>query len=275
MYLARILTTPERIKLFKEINRVHREVYGSKILYRCAWGGDYIDIENNDRFDHHNEWVPIGKSDIGKYYFQDYKGKEITLLRGVFEWEAYYFHHLNPYKPYKYSKLTEGDFITDNLGRRIRPDINHPVDCLETTFEVLQRKDDGRIWISSSWLYHPDCYGSGEGFGDEIYDALTEAAGGDEKVAKDLQVKYEAIKDSNRREFEKALERYFKGGKLQSKYWNWGYLLAASRERRIKTPEQLNEAMVEEGEHFRGSLEGFIGWLRCNGLNLGRRLKKA
>jgi len=167
------------------------------------------------------------------------------------------------------NKLTEVDFISDDLGKKIRPDISHPVHCLETMINVQQRKGDGKIWISSNWLYHPDCYGSGEGFGDEIYETLSEAAGGDEKITEGLWAKYEEIKDSNRYEFEKALERYFKGGGLQSKYWNWGYLLAASKERRIKTLEQLHEAMEEENEHFRSSLEEFIGWFRSNGLKLG------
>jgi aconitase B len=49
--------------------------------------------------------------------------------------------------------------------------------------------------------------------------------------------------------------------------------LAASREHRIKTLEQLNEAMEEEDDHFRSSLEEFIEWFRSNGLNLGKKVE--
>jgi len=274
--LIKILSVPERIRLFKEINKVHREMYGWQLLYENAWGGDYINIESDVRLDYHGEWVPMGKSDPGKYYFQDHDGKDLPSLMGIFAWQAYYFYHLNPYKFFDFSKnkLSEEDFISDNLGKRIRPDISQPVHCLGSLITVQQRKGDGKIWISSNWLYHPDCYGSGEGFRAEIYKALSEAAEGDEKVAEALQAKYEKIKDSNRFEFEKALERYFKGGKLQSRYWNWGYLLAASRERRIKTLNQLNEAMDEEDGHFINSLEEFIGWFKSNGLNLGEKAEE-
>lgn len=269
--MARILSIPERIRLFKEINRVHKEIYGWKMIYDNVWHIGKIDIENDVRLGL-NEPVPISKSDAGKYYFLDDKGKDIPSFKGILAWEAYYFYHLNPYKILDYKKeLTDEDFIFDGLGKRIRPDVNHPVHCLETIIEVQQRKDDGKIWISSNWLYHPDCYGSGEGFGTEIYRTFDEAVGGDEKIYEKLQTKYEEITDANGYEFEKALERYFKGGKLQSKYWYGGYLLAASKERRIKTLEQLNEAMEEEDKHFKSTLEEFIGWFRSNGLNLGEK----
>ena len=267
--MARILSVPERIRLFKKINRVHKEMYGWKMIYDNAWHAGKIDIENDIRLGL-DEPVPISKSDASKYYFLDDKGRDIPSFKG-FAWQAYYFCHLNPYKFFNYgkNKPSDEDLISDSFGKRIRPDIGHPVDCLETMIEVQQRKGDGKIWISSNWLYHPDCYGSGEGFGTEIYRAFVDAARGDEKIAEGLWAKYEKITDVNRYEFKNALESYFKGGKLQYKYWDGGYLFAASKERRIKTLVQLNEAMEEEDEHFRSSLDEFIGWFRSNGLNLG------
>jgi hypothetical protein len=274
--LVKILSVTERIKLFKEINRVHRAIYGSRMLYRGAWGRiEYIDIDRDAR-EGSNGWDPISREEAREYYFHDDKGKDITLLRGIFAWQAYYFYHLNPHRFVESNKkkFEDENFFFNSFGKRIGLDISHSVDCLETMIEVQQRKEDGKIWISSNWLYHPDCYGSGEGFGTEIYRAFREAAKGDEKVTEKLQAKYEEITNANGYEFKKALERYFKGGKLQSKYWYGGYLLAASKERRIKTMEQLNKAMEEEDEHFRSSLEGFIGWLRSNGLNLGEKAEE-
>ncbi|MBO3803809.1 MAG: hypothetical protein JTT11_08095, partial [Candidatus Brockarchaeota archaeon] len=165
--MARILPIPERIKLFKEINRVHKETYGWKMMYKNAWyGAGKIDIENDVRLDYHGRWVPMGRSEAGKYYFQNDKGNDITLLRGIFSWQAYYFYRLNPYRIIDYKEeLADEDFISDGLGKRIRPDVSRPVHCLETMIKVQQRKDDGKIWISSNWLYHPDCYGSGPGVG--------------------------------------------------------------------------------------------------------------
>jgi len=248
---------------------VHKATYGWKMIYDNAWHAGKIDIENEIRLGL-DEPVPISKSDVGKYYFLDDKGRDIPSFKGLFEWQAYYFYHLNPYKFFDFgkNKPSDEDLISDNFGKRIRPDVDHPVDCLETMIAVQQRKDDGKVWISSNWLYHYDCYGSGEGVGGDIYETLGEVAGGDEETTKNLQEKYEEITDFNGYEFKKALERYFKGGKLQFKYWNGGYLFAASKERRIKTLEPLNEAMGEEDEHFRSSLEEFIGWFRSNGLNL-------
>jgi len=274
--LIRILSVPERIKLFKEINRVHKQIYGSRMLYRCAWGGDYINIENDVRLDYHNEWVPINRSDAGKYYFYDDKGKDIPSLLGIFAWEAYDFYHLNPYEYRKVygQKLADEDLISDYRGKRIRPDISHPIRCQQTYFNIQQRREGGKVWISSSWLYHYDCYGSGPGAGSLIYETLSESVGGDEKEVENLQKIYEEISDANGYEFKKALKRYFKGGKLQYNYWNGGYLFAASKEWRIKTLDQLNEAIEEEDKHFRNRLEEFIGWLRSNGLNLGKNAEE-
>jgi len=277
--LPRYLMITERIKLFKEIDRVHREIYGWKTIYENAWyGSGRIDIESDMRFDVvQGGWIPMGNSDAEKYYFQDDKGKDIPSLRGIFAWQAYHFHHLNPYRFLEPSKkeLVGEDFISDGMRKRIRPDITHPVNCLGSLIEVQQRREDGKIWISSIWIYHHDCYGSTPGFGGEVYKSLNEAAGGDEKVAEELQAKYEEITDSNGYEFEKALERYFRGGRLQSKNWYGGYLFAASKERRIKTLEQLNEVLEEEDGHFRSSLEEFVVWLRSNGLNLGEKAEES
>lgn len=270
------MSVPERIRLFKEINRVHREIYGSRMLYRGAWGRiEYIDIDRDVR-ESSDGWDPISSEEAREYYFLDDKGKDITLLRGSFAWQAYYFYHLNPYRLSEFYKkeLGDEDFISDGLGKRIRPDINHPVNCLETTINVQQRKDNEMIWITSDWLYHYDCYGSGEGVGGDIYETLSEVAGGDEKISKKLQAKYEEITDFNGFEFKKALERYFKGEKLQSKYWYGGYLFAASQEWRIKTLEQLDEALATEEKHFSNTLEKFVGWFRNNGLNLGEKAEE-
>lgn len=258
--MARIMSVPERIRLFKEINRVHKAIYGWKIIYENAWNGDgRIDIENDASFDlYHKKWVPMIKSEAGKYYFQDDKGKDIASLLGVFAWQAYYFYHLKPHK----------GPISDELVKSIIPEVSHSLECLESIIEMQQNNENGMIWISSNWLYHYDCYGSGEGVRGDVYETFSEVAGGDEEISKKLQAKYEEITDLHGSEFKKALERYFKGGKLQSKYWYGGYLFSASRERRIKTMEQLNEAMEEEDEHFRSNLEEFVRWFRSNGLNL-------
>jgi len=275
--LVKILSFTERIKLFKEINRVHREIYCSRMLYRGAWGWiDYIDIDRDAR-ESSNGWYPINSEEASEYYFRDDKGKDITSLQGSFAWQAYYFYHLNPYRFLELGKnrLTEEDFISDDFGKKIRPDISHPVHCLETTINVQQRKDNGMIWITSGWLYHYDCYGSGEGVGGDIYETLSEVARGDEKISKKLQAKYEEITDFNGYEFKKALERYFKGEKLQSKYWYGGYLFSASNEWRIKTLEQIDQALAMEEKHFSRTLEEFVGWFRSNGLNLGEEAEES
>lgn len=116
--MPRFLSIPERIRLFKEINRVHKAIYGSRILYRCAWGGDYIDIENDVRLNYNGEWVPISQSNAGKYYFHDHKGKDIPSFWGTFAWEACDFYHLNPYKflDFGKNKPSDEDLISDSFG---------------------------------------------------------------------------------------------------------------------------------------------------------------
>jgi hypothetical protein len=135
------LTIPERIKLFKEVNRVHREIYGWRVLYQTPWGKVYfIDIDKNTRATYNN-WVPMCKSEIIEYYFRDRRGRDITSLRGLFAWQAESFYHVNPYVFRDYDhKLKEEDFVTDNLGKRIKLDISQPVKCLETSISVQQRR---------------------------------------------------------------------------------------------------------------------------------------
>lgn len=273
--LTKILSIPERIRLFKEINRVHRKIYGWNMIYDNAWNAHgHIDIARDLRFDL-KECIPINKSKAGKYYFYDNKDMDITLLRGIFSWQAYYFYHLNPYKVLgRHNELPEEDFISDGLGKRIRPDVSHPVNCEVTLIEVLQRKGDGRIWISSNWLYDANCYSSGGGFRDDVFAALSEAAGGDEEASKELREKYEDADYANGYWFDKALERYFRGGRLKARCWDRGYLFAATREWRIKTLGQYEEALKAEKERFQGALEEFIGWLRRNGINLDGRAEE-
>jgi hypothetical protein len=134
---------------------------------------------------------------------------------------------------------------------------------------VQQRKDDGQIWISSSWLYHLDCYSSVASFSNDILKTLNEATGGDEYQTQALWNKYDEVSDRDRQEFERAIKNYYRGGKLKGKCWDAGYLFAASREWRIKTFEQLNAALKVEDKQFSTKLEEFIGWLRDNGLSLG------
>jgi len=268
--LARILSVPERIRLFKEINRVHKKMYGWNIVYENAWTLTHIDIERNLALNV-EDWVSINKSNERKYYFLDRDGKELPSFRGTFAWQAYYFYHLNPYKffePYK-NELTDKDFISDGLGKRIRPDVSHPVNCDVTLIEVLQRKGDGKIWITSNWLYDANCYSSGGGFRDDVFAALRESVGGDEETSGELREKYEDADYANKYWFDKALERYFRGGRLRARCWDRGYLFAATREWRIKTLGQYEEALKAEKERFQGALEEFIGWLRRNGINLG------
>jgi len=275
--LVKILSIPERIKLFKEINKIHKEMYGWKMLYENAWGGDYIDIESDVRFDYHDEWVPIDKSDACKYYFNDTKGKDIASLLGTFAWQAYYFYHLNPYRFLELgkNKLADEDFILNGLGKRIRPDVDHPVTCLETIIEVQQRKEDGKIWISSNWLHDPDCYAAALAFGEEISKTFRVAAKEDGKIFDRLWEKYIEINDANKYEFRRALERYFKGEKMSCKNWDSAYVLTASRPWKIKNREQLNEALEIEHKNFHRVLEEFIQWLRDGGLNLGEKAEES
>jgi len=270
--LTKILTVPERIRLFKVINRVHEAMYGWKIIYWNVWNGDRIDIESDIRFDsYHKKWIPLDKSDEGRYYFHDDEGRDISWLRGIFAWEAYNFPHLNPYKYHQYNEPVEEDFISDSLGKRIGPDVGHPIYCLETTFDVRQRKDDGKIWISSNWIYH---YATVSEFGNDISDTLSEAARGDEKISEELRKKYEDVAWENGQWFKKALERYFEGGQLNAKYWAGGYLFTASKEWRIKTLEQFNEARDAEEKHFSNTLEEFIVWFKDNGISLGAKAEE-
>jgi len=273
--LANILSVPERIRLFKEINGVHKAIYGWKTIYENAWYGEgRIDLESDVRFDSYRKtWIPLTKSDEDRFYFHDDKGRDITLLKGLFAWEAYDFSHPNPYEYYDHG-FVEEDFVSDNLGKRIRPDVGHAIFCLETPFNVQQRKDNGKIWISSGWLYHPELYTTVSDFIDDVYTILNEAAGGDEKIYEGLREKYEDANWANKSKFEKALERYFEGWQLNAKHWEGGYLFAASKEWRIKTLEQFEEARDVEEKHFSYILEEFIEWFKDNGISLGAKAEE-
>jgi len=215
-------------------------------------------------------------SEATEYYFRDRRGRDITSLRGLFAWQAEYFYHVNPYAFHDYDhKLKEGDFVSDDLGKRIGPDVSQPVKCLETSISVQQRKEDGKIWISSNWLHHEDCYAATSPFADAITGAMDVVAGGDEMLYDSLWEKYVEICHANESEFERALEGYFGGEGLKGVYWNGGYVFAASKEWRIKTLEQLDEALEAEEGHFSSVLGEFIGWLRSNGLNLGDGAEEA
>jgi len=160
------------------------------------------------------------------------------------------------------------------LGKRIGPEVGHAIFCLETTFNVQQKKDDGKIWISSGWLYHPELYTMVSDFIDDVYTTLSEAAGGDEKIYEGLREKYEDADWANGQWFKEALERYFEGGQLNAKHWEGGYLFAASKEWRIKTLEQFEEARDVEEKHFSHTLEEFIEWFRDNGISLGAKAEE-
>jgi len=96
-----------------------------------------------------------------------------------------------------------------------------------------------------------------------------EAVEGDKEEYERLKRRYGEIDGANYCEFGLALERYAKGRKMSAKHWNGGHVFAASREWRIKTIEQLNEAVKVEEEHFSNVLEEFVLWLKSRGLNLG------
>lgn len=275
--MARILSVQERLKLFKEINRVHKELYGWKMAYENAWyGASRIDIDR-DVILRPKEDVPIGNSQANEFYFSDDKGRDITLLKGLFAWQAYYFYHVNPYKfeghyrptgaqSSERQKLTEDDFVIDELGKRVRPDIGHPVECLESYMGIQQRREDGKIWITSNWLTNE---GVAPSFGEDLFNAIEKAARGDGKALNGLRDRFEAIDDANRHEFEEALGKYFRGGSLEGRYWHGGYAYAASREWRIKTREELDAALEAEERHFWGVIEAFMQWLRVGELHLG------
>jgi hypothetical protein len=101
------------------------------------------------------------------------------------------------------------------------------------------------------------------------------AAGGDEMLYDSLWKKYVEICDANGSEFDRALERYFRGEELKSVYWNRGYVFAASKEWGIKTAEQLKDALEVEEKHFSNVLDEFVKWLRRNSLNLGEKAEEA
>jgi len=69
--------------------------------------------------------------------------------------------------------------------------------------------------------------------------------------------------------FKKALDSYFEGGQLNAKHWEGGYLFAASKEWRIKTLGQFEEARDVEEKHFVEALEEFLEWFKDNGISLG------
>jgi len=281
--LARILSIPERIKLFKEINRVHKDMYGWQLLYDNGLNAEgRIDIDRNLVLHYPKEWVPMTESDARHYYFYDTQNRDITLLRGLFAWEAWYFHHLNPYKfddEYRPSgaeasvslKLSEEDLISNGSGKRIRPDIDHPVECQESLIEVQQRKDSGKIWISSNWRYRPECYGSASYIVEEVYPAITKTAKGDERLVKRIKEKFEQASELNRDEFVMLLERCFKGDRLRGRHWEGGYAFAASRAWKIKNDEQLNEAIKIEDRHFQRVLGQYIRWLRSKVIKLPKK----
>lgn len=264
--MARILSVPERIRLFKDLNRIHKEIYSWKMIYENAQRGEFINIEGDARAVTNN-WVPMDINEAKDYYFHDMDGRDITLLRNLFAWQAYYFNHVNPYKFSKYSTRKK-DLISDSLGKRIRPDAGYQVRCLESLIEVQQRKDDGKIWISSSWQYRPECYGSASYITEELLPAMTKTTEGDERLANIIKEKYWQANDLNRDEFKRELDRYIRGGELRYRHWNGGYVFAASRTWRIKNLKQLNEALKVEDRHFQIVLEQYMRWLESKVIKL-------
>ena len=208
------MTVPQRIGLFKEIDRMHRDTYGWGMIYVNVWNpAGRIAIDKDARI--LDTLVPIGESEATAYYFNDSRGNDITRLRGAFAWQAYEFLHVNPYKFSDYyspggargmRQLGEDDIVSDNLGRRVKSDVGHPVECLETPIEVQQRKDDGVIWISSTWLYHTDCYSTTSPLTDAIYRAISDAARGDEKILGWLRGRFAESREADRSEFKKEGE---------------------------------------------------------------------
>jgi hypothetical protein len=277
------MTVPQRIGLFKEIDRMHRDTYGWGMIYVNVWNpAGRIAIDKDARI--LDKLVPIGEPEATAYYFNDSRGNDITRLRGAFAWQAYEFLHVNPYKFSDYyspggvrgmRQLGEDDIVSDNLGRRVKSDVSHPVECLETPIEVQQRKDDEVIWISSTWLYHTDCYSTTSPFTDAIYRAISDAARGDEKILGWLRGRFAESREADRSEFRKALEGYFRGEKLKGRCWTSGYLFAASEGRMIKTFDELLPALAREEKRFPTVLEEFIAWLRSNELNLGEGAEEA
>jgi hypothetical protein len=271
--MTRILTAPERIKLLREINRVHKETYGWGMPYWNTWGRAYfIDLERDLRATS-DDWVPLDGSEVEKYLFLDEKCGDITSLRGIFSWEASSFYHLNPYK-FDRSRIRAEDIISDGLGKRPRPDIDYPIKCRETPITVQQRKDDGKIWVSSAWQYHMDCYVTTSPFGEAIHDAINQVTWGDGKAYDALAQRYEELTKAKSEEFRSAIDAYFCGGRLDSVCWDRGYVFAPSKEWRIKNTHELNGALEAEDRHSRLSFEEFLNWLRGCGVSLGEKAEE-
>lgn len=266
--MVRIFTVPERIKLFKNINKIHKEIYGWKMIYDNAQRGGSIDIEGDTRAVPIN-WVPMGINEIKDYYFYDTNGRDITLLCSLFAWQAYYFNHVNPYDFSKYDTRQE-DLISDSLGKRVRPDVDHPILCSESLLEVQQRKDDGKIWISSNWQYRPECYGPADLLDEAILASITKQAGGDKNLSDKIKERYWKNKELDKERFMMLLDRYFKGDRLRGRHWEGGYAFAASRTWIIKNSEQLNEALEVEDRHFQKAMEQYFRWFRGKVVKLSK-----
>jgi len=266
--LARILSVSERIRLFKEINRAHQYAYGWNLIYKNIRKEGLIDIERDTTIFSKTK-KQLDESNVESCYFFDDRGNNIRLLRGLFAWEAYDFYHVNPYK-FFVNYMREGDMIVDELGKRLRQDLDHPVKCNISWIDVQQRKKDGKIVISSNWLYPDDCYSAVAPFAAAIDKAIYEASGGDSKIIERLSEKYDRINKLNLNNFNEHLfNDYFKGRKLTRKCWYGGYVFAASKAWKIKTLEEFDKALKVEEEHFSKVLEELIGWMKEGGIRLG------
>ena len=71
------------------------------------------------------------------------------------------------------------------------------------------------------------------------------------------------------------IEGYFRGGELNVKYWDGSYLFAVSKEWRIKTLAQFNEARDVEEKHFSDTLEESIKWFRDNRISMGAKAEES
>lgn len=270
--MTRILSIPERIKLFKEVNRAHKDAYGWNLIYENIRKEGFIDIERNTRISKIDE--QLGESDVESCYFYDDRGNNISLLRGLFSWEAYDFYHINPYK-YNDTYTNKEDVITDELGKRIRVDINHPVRSNISWIDIQQRKTDSKIVISSNWLYPDDCYSAVKPFAASIDKAIYEASKGNDRIIENLSEKYDKINNLYIDNFKEQLfNDYFNGKKLTRKCWYGGYVFVASKAWKIKTLEEFDKALKVEDEHFSKVLEEFISWIREGGVRLGERAEE-
>jgi hypothetical protein len=171
--------------------------------------------------------------------------------------------------------LSEEDFISDSFGKRIRSNINHSVECLTTGIAVQQRKEDGKIWISTTWLYPQDCYSPVSPFGDAVCDVLEKTAKQDEEAFKKIWQRYEEIMLADRERFETELEGYFRGDGLRSRYWHDGYIFAASKEWKIKTLQELCSVAEVEDKHFQSLLDEFLFYLRNRGFHLNEEAEES